>query len=208
MAKKVETCHTPLGRLRYPSVLTPAKSNFDDKMGDPMYSSGLLFPKVEDMDEKQKAAWDKLQAFVKAAYVRFFGADKAKWPKFKFKTIRPQADKLVNNRGEAQEEFVDGAHFIECSSKFKPLVCDAHRNLVTDGTKVYGGAWARFDVNAYKYDFKGNIGIKLGLVSVQLAGYGDQFAGGRRKPEEVFEALDGAEEDLDDLSDGGDEDVM
>ena len=57
-----------------------------------------------------------------------------------------------------------------------PVVVGPNPNIpITDEEEVYGGRWARAQVNAFAYDVGGNKGVAFGLNMIQLLDHDEPF---------------------------------
>lgn len=187
---------TPEFRVSYPSVFE--KTAYED--GTPEYSVTALFSKKIDISALKSAA--------KAAVAEKWGDEIKTWPKKKKESFRwPWRDGDADKPDNPEYE---GMYFIKFSSKkAKPgIVAPNGRTIITDEEDFYAGCYARAEVVAYAYDKAGNRGVSFDLWTLQKIRDGEALSG-RRSPTEVFEAIEGADEDdLDlDVDDDLDEDA-
>lgn len=172
-------------RLSYVNLLEPRKG--DDEDDKPKYSCQILIPKSD------KTTVKAIKAAIEAAKEK----DKAKWggkiPNNLKLTIRDGDDE-----GDEDKPELAGHYFMNVSATNKPGVVDRNVNPLTEHDEVYSGMYARVAMRAYGYNTKGNKGVTFGLDHVQKLADGE-FLGGRARAEDVFEAVDGEPDELDDL---------
>lgn len=164
-------------RFSYVHAFTPFAVNADQ---DPKHSVCLLIPKSD------KETLRKIKAAIEA--VKATGA--AKWggkvpPNLKL----PLRDGDVDRPD--QEEY-KGMYFLNASSKQAPGVVDKQLNPILDESEFYSGCYGRASINFFAYNTAGNRGIGCGLNNLQKLEDGD-YLGGRTRPEDDFEASEGAE---------------
>lgn len=168
-------CITPVFRASFPNIFT-AKSYKDQKA---KFSITQLYPKSTDLSPlKQAAHW---------ACVETWGEDKSKWPK---KLRSPFRD------GDEKEDLdgYKGMIFVNASSLKAPGVVDAQLQPFLNEADFYAGCYARAELIAFTYNESGNVGVSFSLQNVQKVKDGEAF-GGRRRAEDVFEAVETVEED-------------
>lgn len=163
---------TPTFRVSFPNVFRPAKP-MAGATGDPKYGLTMLFEKGEDLT--------KLKDAVKEACTEKWGADQSKWPKNLRSPFRDQGEKTYDG-------YVEGAVFVNATSKQKPGVVDANLDDIIDESEFYAGCYARASINAFAYDTAGNRGVAFGLNNVQKLKEGEPL-GGRARPEDDFEPV-------------------
>ena len=176
--KDPTSCVTPDFRVSYPAVFKSKLNKLSQKME---FSLEALFPKGADLSVVQAAAF--------AAGAKKWGDDRTKWPAFKNKTFRDQAEKVKD--GKLPDGCVAGAFFVRLKSEKRPGVVDINRQEILEESKFYAGCWARAHINAYAYDKGGNTGIALNLNHVQFMRDGDPFSG-RPTVESAFSPVEGA----------------
>lgn len=141
---------TPEFRAAMAYIFTPKKN---EKKGiEPKFMVRALFKKGEDLTA--------LKNIANAALIRKFGADPDKYPKNLRTPFRDQGEK-------SYEGYVDGAVFINFSSKSRPGLVDANVKPIIDPSQFYSGCYARAVVHAYGYDYMGNSGVAFELENIQ-----------------------------------------
>lgn len=168
MATKVIT---PEFRVSFPNVFRTAKP-MAGATGDPKYGLTALFKKGEDISA--------LKAAAEEACIEKWGP-KDKWPKNLRSPFRDAGEKEFDG-------YVEGAIFINATSKQRPGLVDANMNDIIDETEFYAGCYARASINAFAYDTAGNRGVAFGLNNVQKLRDGEPL-GGRTRPEDDFEPV-------------------
>lgn len=163
---------TPEFRVSFPNVFRTAKP-MAGATGDPKYGITALFKPGEDLSG--------LKAAAEEAIVEKWGADKSKWPKNLRSPFRDQGEKEFDG-------YVEGAIFINATSKQRPGLVDANMNDIIDESEFYAGCYARASINAFAYDTAGNRGVAFGLNNVQKLRDGEPL-GGRTRPEDDFEPV-------------------
>lgn len=191
MAKEL----TPEFRVGFPAVFKPRKN---EQNGQMEYSVQALFPKGADLS--------KLKAVAKQACIEKWGEDPKRWPEPLKNPFRKQEEltkkdsnkKVIygkDGKPVLREGAVEGAIFCNFKSKQRPAVVDEQVQLILDESQFYAGCYARATVNAKAYDTAGNRGVSLYLQNVQKTRDGESL-GGRSKPEEDFEPIAGAAEEV------------
>jgi len=173
--------NTPQFRAAFPQVFR-AKKN--DMNGKDEFSIVALFAKGEDLTKLKEAAQFALE--------KKFGKDKAKWPKGLRSPFRDQADReKENDEGKLvmPQGYVKGAMYLNLRSTQRPGVVNHAVEDIIDESEFYGGCFVIASVNAYAYDFKGNVGVNFGLGNLQKVKDGDHF-GNRTKATDDFKAVD------------------
>lgn len=147
-------------RLAFPSLDKPTK--MEGTAGEPKYQATLLFPLNADISVLRAAA----NAAAKGKW-----GDNAKKGALR-NPFRLQGEKILAG-------FVDGAYYINASSKFKPVIIGEDKQPI-DATdpRVYPGVWVRAKLTCYAYDQAGNKGVAFGLVSLQRLADDEKLAGG------------------------------
>lgn len=158
------------GRFSFPFLFEPQATESGDK-----YSVTLLLPPGTDT----KPLLDAMIACAKEAW----GPDRAKWAK----KARMPEDVIRDASEKNLAGYEEGWKFISATSKQQPGVVDANKDTVTDPAAVYAGRWGRVNVTPYAYAAKGNVGIGLGLNSVQIL-KNDTAFGGRGNAKNDFDA--------------------
>jgi len=172
-------------RLSYVNIMRPKiRTNDDGSPGEPQYSCMLVIPKTDTKTldaivEAQKAA---LASGV--ATGKFQGGAPKAWKN----TLRDG-----DTEGETPE--LEGAYFMNVSSKSRPGVVDKRVQPILDETEIYSGMWARVDLGAYAYNTKGNKGVSFGLNHVQKI-RDDERLDGSSSAENVFGVYVDEDEEL------------
>jgi len=181
-----ETVLTPEFRVSYPNILTSRDVEKDQKDGtkkiEKEYGLNGIFPPGADLSAMKKMA--------QACLVEKLGADKTKWPANLRSPFRKCEERMKD--GKLPDGYVAGGTFINVKSKTKPGLVNAQVQTIIDETEFYAGCYARAQVHAYYYEFKGNRGVAFGLDNVQKLRDGDSLSG-RVRAEDAFEAVAGAE---------------
>lgn len=171
MAEKVLT---PVGRVAWPHVFKPRKSNKPDE--DPKYEITLVFNKSEDLSELKRIA---------AEAAREEWGAKAETMNLK----SPFRDGATRAHLEGFDETVIS---IRAISTKRVSVVDRDMNVITDPEQLYGGCYARASIHAFTYNREDNKGVSFSLHNVQKSHDGTPM-GGRSTPEEDFEKLEAPE---------------
>ena len=66
-----------------------------------------------------------------------------------------------------------GCYFIRCSTKQKPKVFDANRDLILDPSVLYSGCYGRASMTLFAYNNNGNKGISASLNNVMMTREGE-----------------------------------
>jgi len=137
---------------------------------DPKYSVTLLIKKTDDFTVK------KIRAAVQAAQTAYTDRNPGK--------KAPTKNTIHDGDGvrESGEEFgpeCKGCYVITASTKTKPIIVDADKNLITDPAEIYSGCYGRAIINAFAYDTHGNKGITFALNGVMKLSDGDPLGGSR-----------------------------
>lgn len=136
--------------------------------GDAKYSVTLLIPKA---DKPTLARIKEAIGEARELYCKRNGANALP---VKPNTTLHDGDGLRDS-GEPFGPECKDCYVITVSSKQKPIICDAQRNIVTDPTEVYSGCYGRASINFYGYNAAGRKGISAGLLSVQKLHDGEPF---------------------------------
>lgn len=172
-AKNDKIVFTPAGRMVWPHLFEKWAGKDGD--GEPKFGCMLLFPKDVDLTELKKLMNE-------AAHAKF--GDKAKDMTLR-NPIRKTSD--LDKLAEYADEFPT---CIGPRSSDRPGIVGPNAKRVDEPEQVYGGRWARFSVDAYGYDTKGNKGVTFGLQNVQLLDHDEPMGGGRVAAEKEFEPVD------------------
>jgi len=172
-------------RLSYVHVFEPFANDEDDEK---KYSCVVLIPKSD------KATLKRLDDAIQAA------AEAGKHSKFDGKIPANLTTTLHDGDEEADLEKnpeYEGHMYMSVSSKTKPGVVDQNVQPILDSSEVYSGCYARVQVGAFAYNYKGKKGVSFGLNHVQKVADGE-FLGGRSRAEDVFDEVevDEAEDSL------------
>jgi hypothetical protein len=180
------TVITPEFRVSYPKVFKPERNDLNGRM---QYSLVALFPPGADLS--------KLKAAAKAACVKKWGDNTAKWPKnlrdpFKDQGAKEKEDDQGNKY--MPSGYVKGAVYLDLKTeKNKPGLVDARNQDIIDEADFYGGCYARAQVNARAYGGdeknKANAGVSFYLNHVQKLRDGDSFGSVARNPSDVFQPV-------------------
>lgn len=173
---------TPEFRVSYCNVFEPKLNELNGKQE---YSCVALFPKGADLT--------KLYALAKEAMEKKWGTDSTKWPQNRKSPFRKAEERMKN--GTLPNGYEEGMIFITLKSQQKPGLVDQKVQDIIDTSQFYSGCYARASVTAYAYDNKGNRGVAFGLGNIQKTRDGETL-GGRSKPEEDFEPIAGAAEEV------------
>lgn len=157
---------TPRCRLSFPSLFGPRTYQ-----GKTKYQTVLLFPPDADLSE--------LRAAIKKVTLE-------KWNHRPKKLRLPWRDASDKDEIEGYQE---GWTWVRVSSDYPPGIVDRYGKPVTNKAAVYGGRWARAQVDVYPWDNEFGRGVNLGLVHVQLLEPGEQF-GGRASAADVFDTVE------------------
>ena len=181
------TVVTPKFRMSFPTLLEPGT----DLSGRQVYSTSMLFPSDADMTELRAAAeaaalkkWPKKEAWAKLNRGKGLkmpftdGNTKGKLNSDgEFQIYKGHKDTTVVN---SKRQVAQGA----------PSVVGPNPHVaITDESEIYGGRWARAQVNAFAYDVAGNQGVAFGLNMVQLLEHDEPFAAAST-PTSVFDNED------------------
>ena len=171
MAKKEWTgvdVTTPECRLTFPAVFNTA-TNLN---GKEEYSVTMLFEKTADMS--------KLKAAMVQAAKNEFG-EEVDLKTLDMKRIR---DGNTKEYAEYQDKF-----FIKAKTNRQPGVVDGNLNKILDPSEIYSGVYARVALTAKAYTHPAQ-GVTFYLQHVQKVKDGEPFVGGGKKAEDVFQALE------------------
>ena len=187
MAKSASKVQVVTGKVRlsYVHVFEPFANDEDDEK---KYSCVVLIPKSD------KATLKRLDDAIQAA------AEAGKHSKFDGKIPANLTTTLHDGDEEADLEKnpeYEGHMYMSVSSKTKPGVVDQNVQPILDSSEVYSGCYARVQVGAFAYNYKGKKGVSFGLNHVQKVADGE-FLGGRSRAEDVFDEVevDEAEDSL------------
>jgi len=163
---------TPTFRVSYPHVFKPS---FNQLAKREQYDVQMLFDKITD-----KAA---LQPMIKLVN------DMIAW-----KWGSPTGIKKPFVDGDTKAEknpAYKGKILISSWSKNQPGVVDmTGKHPITQEDEIYGGCWARAQLNAYCYEQAGQKGVNFGLLHIQKIKDGEPF-GNRTRAEDAFSPVAG-----------------
>ena len=165
---------TPAGVASYVNLFEPYSESGK-------YQLNIIFPPSADM----KALEEEVDRVAKE-----------KWPKGlpkKFKHPFRDCDEKAGQAG-----YDNGGTFICPKSMNQPKVFARNKTRIENPKEIYAGAIVRASVEAFVYDWKGNVGVSFGLVNVQKLGNGTPISGASSNGEELDE-LDDLEDDLEDV---------
>ena len=171
---------TPVARIMFVNFETPKENEDDDGNKKKSYGCATVFKKGEDL------------SMIKLACQRFAIAEKGEKGKRYKNPLRPQDEKVDDYEG-----FVEGAFFMNNSSKYKPRATGADKGEI-ELSEFYSGCYARLVLRPYIYERLGNKGVGLGLAAVQFIKNGERVGGGGVDPDDVFDADESAEMDAED----------
>lgn len=172
MAKKTRVM-TPVFRVSFPSVFSPAKPmKNDDGSTDsgkkPKYEVTMIFDPSQFSPEDKKR-FLAMRALVDEVSVEAFKKPLKEIPNSR-KPFRDGAEK------EHLEGYGAGKIFAKASSFSRPgVVASDGKTPLDDEEAFYAGCYARATVTAYSYNTKGNKGISFGLQNVKFVKDGDRF---------------------------------
>ena len=181
-----ESIITPRAIASYPHIWEPQEA-MDG--GDPKYSISLIFDDDADLSKLEKEALEALhdrfgnKARFGAKYRSPFrqdGADKG-YPFPRFLSARSTTQPGVVGR------------FRGANGKPMPLA---------NPDELYAGAIVRCELKAFAYEVSGNRGVSFGLNNIQVLDSTTPRLDGKRRAEDVFEALEDPEEDANPFGDG------
>lgn len=158
--------------------------------GEPKYSVTLLIPKAD------KPTIEKFKAAMANARENFVARNGANSLPAKPNNTLHDGDGMRDNGEEFGPE-CKGHYVITVSSKQKPVIVDANRELITDPAEVYSGCYGRASINFYAYSRNGKKGISAGLLSIQKLHDGEPFG-----------TVGSADDFADGYTDGADDDFM
>lgn len=134
---------TPEFRVSFPHIIEP---NDDGK-----YGVAMIFEQDTDFSVLEKVIAAK---------------KKEVWPKGpKGVYSEPILD---GDESEAKREELIGKFYINAKAgKYKPGLCDAQRQDITDEAEFYPGCWARAVVTIYSWKYMGKCGISVNVRNIQ-----------------------------------------
>jgi len=169
---------TPVARIMFVNFVTAKTTEDDDGNTRENYGCLTAFKKGEDL------------SLIKLACQRFAIQEKGEKGKRYKNPLRLQDEKVDDYEG-----FVEGAFFMNNTSKYKPR-CIGREKEEIELSSFYSGCYARLTLRPYLYDRKGNKGVGLGIAAVQFIRDGEPIGGGGVDPNDVFDA-----DETDDIAD-------
>lgn len=169
---KSEKVMTPEFRAAFVSVFSPTQVN---GKGDAKFRLTMVFPKDADLSDLKRIARE---------------AAVAKWGD-KVGTFALRSPFRDGGEKAHLDGFDESVVFVTATTTTRPGVVDQGVKPIIDASEFYSGCYARATVNAFAYENSGNRGVSFGLHNVQKLRDGTPFSG-RAKPEEDFEAVEGA----------------
>lgn len=177
--KKVVTFVVGPFRMAFPALFDPEPTDNGER-----YKMTCLFPPdSKDIPKIEDALYDCMEDA--------FGP-KASWPNGRH-DVHP-SDKFYDaGKNSKYNGFLPGWMALPVSSQEAPGIVDANRDEVLSKREVYGGRWARAEINVTSYDNKSK-GVTAYLNHVQLLENDEAFSG-RGKPEDAFDKYELRERD-------------
>jgi hypothetical protein len=158
-------------RMAWPALFEPE----EDDYGNERFKVTCLFPPGYNIKPLEDAIWD--------AWEEAYGTDKSKWPSGK-NDVWP-GEKLQDAGKKDYQGFKDGWHYTTITSKDPPGIVDSNREEVLSKREVYGGRWARAQVNIAAYDNKSR-GVGIYMNHIQLLEHDEAFSG-KGNPQDAFD---------------------
>jgi hypothetical protein len=180
-------------RLSFPYLFRPRPAMQEGQ--DAKYSLMVLIPKDDKATIKA----------LRAAEAEAKEAGKAtKWGGKIPSNLKASIIKDADEDGTAEDYPERAGHYymtVSADLQHKPGVVDKNNQEVIDQSEVYSGVFGRVSVTAFPYNTSGSKGVTFGLNNVQVYGYGDSLAGGK-KAEDEFGAVE------DEFAEDGDEALL
>lgn len=158
-------------RMAWPALFEPE----EDDYGNERFKVTCLFPPGYNIKPLEDAIWD--------AWEEAYGTDKSKWPSGK-NDVWP-GEKLQDAGKKDYQGFKDGWKYTTITSKDPPGIVDSNREEVLSKREVYGGRWARAQVNIAAYDNKSR-GVGIYMNHIQLLEHDEAFSG-KGNPQDAFD---------------------
>ena len=136
--------------------------------GEPKYSVTLLIPKSDT------ATMGKIKDAMAEARETFCRRNGANALPAKPNTTLHDGDG-TRDSGDPYGPECKGCYVITVSNKQKPLLLDAFKNEITNGTEIYSGCYGRASINFYGYNANGKKGISASLLGLQKLSDGEPF---------------------------------
>lgn len=178
-------------RMAFPAIITPEEHTNDDGSKSLKYVVTMLFPKGTDLKAMKDLARE---------------ARDERWPKADDPKRKNLRNPFVDGDTKDWDGY-EGCTAVKALSKYKPGLVNAAAQPILDPAEVYGGCYARAQINAWAYDAKGNRGISFGLNHIQILRSGEPF-GNRERAEDVFDAVAGSEKAENYDSEGDADDIF
>lgn len=190
---------SPEGVVSYPHLI---ESRTNELSGEEEYSVVLIF----DAQAAKSKEWEGMVNAVKAARDSKW-PNKAKRPKQLRSPFRKCSEKATEDEDTGETIYPDGypegGYFVTFKSRKKPGLATPGGKKMSDedaATDIYAGCKGRVSYRAVAYDQKGNKGMSLWLINFQKTRNGKPIDG-RPRPEDDFEAVEGADEEIEDMDD-------
>lgn len=173
------TVLTPEFRLSFPHLFVPVATD-KNKPDDKKYTMSMLFAAGVDVSALKKAA---------------AAAAKETWGDSIPKNLKSP---FLDAGKYEYEGYAEGMVLVRPTSKQKPNVVGPRKDPTTDTfprlseENIYPGCYCRATVRAFTYNRPDSKGVSFGIQNVQFIRDGEPL-GGRRKPEDEFTAVEGAE---------------
>lgn len=152
---------TPVFRIAFPELFTPVSFNG----GKEKYSLKMLFRKDKYPDRRQ----------IEPLYAAVSACAREQWPGKIPSDLKPtfrDGDAVPNWDG------FPGNWFVAAWTLQKPVVVDSALVPVVRSDAVYGGMYARAQVEPFAYDQLGNRGVGFMLYMIQIVRDGERLGGG------------------------------
>lgn len=177
---------TPIGRLSFPSLFTPKKSDENDPTSKAYYEATLIFPADADLSELEKAideAAEKKWGTKKSAMLK-----KVKY--FPIKSNESCTDKEGKRRAGYEED--EGRH-VKFKNERKPGVIGREKDPETKQwiqltqDEILAGYYVRASYTCFAGEHpKQGPYVRMSLQNIQLVKEGEPFAGTISDPNEDF----------------------
>jgi hypothetical protein len=158
-------------RMAWPALFEPE----EDDYGNERFKVACLFPPDANLKPLEDAIYD--------AWEEEYGTNKADWPAGK-NDVWP-GEKIADAGKKDYEGFKPGWKVVNITSKDPPGIIDADKNDVLSKREVYGGRWARAQVNVATYDNKSR-GVGVYMNHIQLLDHDEPFSG-KGRAEDAFD---------------------
>ncbi|WP_278833502.1 ssDNA-binding protein [Porphyromonas cangingivalis] len=167
-------------RLSYPYLFKP---NTDSKYPTDKYETLILVP-VGDTEtiEMFKSC---VQACGKDAV-----ENRPEWKRKK--PTKYQGVELL----EAGENDISGYLKFRAKSGRKPAVINQRKEAITDPEEIYGGVFARVQINFFAWGDISNGGVSAGLIAVQKVRDGEAFGSGSGVALDEFDTIEGGDDEF------------